>query len=173
MGEYTGNTRAMQSKQAIFLVMKRHNVKVVSPFQYNFEKETLHKIVTSPFVVILGQKSDKKDSIVRYAVASKLLKIYRYGNLKIESLSVYPDMEGSVVLVDTSMADVNGKHILYMLHSHKQIILDINSEFELKELFGKNTEHIIKEGVKIDVGGDQAVKCSRKRQVSSTVSFAG
>jgi len=173
MEEYTGNIRAMQSKQAIFLVMKKHNVKVVSPFQYDFKKETLHAVSISPFVVVLGHKSDKKDSIVSYAVASKLLKIYRYGNLKIESLSVYPDMGGAIVLVDTSIADVKGKHVLFMLHSNKQIILDINSEFELKELFGKNTEHILKKGVRIDVGGDQTAKCSRKRQVSPTVSFAG
>ena len=159
------------SKKAVSLIMKRHGFRLLNPYRFGFERDFLHEVVKSDFVVVLGKRSDKKDSLVSYAVASKLLKIYKHGGLKMDSLSVYPDMDGAVVYVSSSISDINGKHILFMLQSRKSVILDVNSRFELKEIFGKDVDYILEKGVVIDAWGKTADSNS-KRPITPAVSFA-
>jgi len=170
MARFTGDLRMMKTNP-VFVVMKTHGIRILSPYDYGYEKEFLRRINGNP-IILMGRKSIKKESLVCYCVAKKLYKIYKYGNLKVDSLSIYPEVQGSVVLVDSSTTDVKYKHIFKLLRLKKEIVMDVLGKLELQEIFGKNIEYLEEEGVIIDVNRDKFVGSNTARQGSEVISFA-
>lgn len=169
MGGYTENMW-QKNKKAVLVVMRQHGIRLISPYALGIKKELLLQLQGNP-VVLIGRKSPKKDALITYCIARELLKIHKYGNLKMDTLSVYPNMEGMVVLVDTTVADINRKHIFYMLRANKSVILDIR-KLELQEIFGHNLEYIEEGGMILDVDRDKVISGNTPRQRPETVSFA-
>lgn len=155
----------------VFVVMKTHGIKILSPYDYGYRREFLWKIDGNP-IILIGRKSIKKESLLCYCIAKKLYRIYRYGNLKIDSLSVYPEVQGSVVLVDSSTTDIKYKHIFKLLRLKKEIVMDVLGKLELQEIFGKNIEYLKEEGVIIDVNRDKFVGGDTAGQGFEVISFA-
>jgi len=159
-----------RNKKAVLVVMRQHGIRIVSPYAVGIERETLLSLKGNP-IILVGRKSPKKDALVSYCIARELLRVHKCGNLKIDSLSIYPEMEGVVVLVDSAIADIDRKDIFSMLRTNKSLVIDIN-KLELREIFGNDLEYITEGGVVLDVNRDTIVSGDIAGRRPETVSFA-